>query len=120
MTARELRGALAALGWSSGQLGALLGCDGSLVRLWSAGRVAVPAPVGVWLRRAVRGLRSAGPPPVGWRTHSGYGLVAEGELVGRDGDLPEGPQHDDGDGGAEVVRSDGDGIEPVICPVPPS
>lgn len=112
MTGAELTAALAALGWSKGQLAALLACDRTLVHYWCVGRAQVPPAVGRWLRRAVAGLRSAGPPPVGWRVR--LDLVPGDELVVEGGDFVQAAEHqdaDDDEAGSGI--SEGDSVIPA-------
>lgn len=134
MTGRELDAALAALHWSRRQAASALGCSPALVDRWASGGAPVPCAVGRWLRALVRAW-VAHPAPY-WRVRVPRApleaadrvpaaaprvvSVPEDEDVGGDGDVPEGAEHDDGDGGSGGVGADGDGVEPIICPVAPS
>lgn len=66
MTGAELAETLATLQWSNRVLAAELACNEKLVRKWLADRVAVPAPVAVWLRGLAR-VHAARPAPEEWR-----------------------------------------------------
>lgn len=114
MTGAEFRAALAALGWSYGQVAELLGAHKGTVQGWANGSPAVPRPIGRWLIGLVRAVR-AHPPPVGWRVSRAYGASVSGdELVVAGGDLAEGAEHDNADAGSSVsVVSEGDSVAPV-------
>ena len=62
MTPATLKDTLLALGWSSRQLGAMLGLHPSTPGNWLLGRSAVPPDVAAWLERRAQSLRDDPPP----------------------------------------------------------